>query len=244
MTLRIAIAGTGWAATTHATAVYSTSGAELVAVVNHRPDSMQRLADRFGVRRQYADVEALLAAGEVDALVVATPNYLHAPQTIAALGAGLHVLVEKPMALNAAQAAAMVKAGQVSGKYLMVGQCWRSDEEMRWLGAQVAAGKLGEIVRTKSYGVHTNWGPSGWFTQKALAGGGALVDMGVHAIDTARFLAGDPQPASVYARLSTRYGDYDVDDTGVLVITWSNGTVSCVDCGWWQPHMDGPEAAT
>ena len=244
MTLRIAIAGTGWAGTTHATAVRNTPGAELAAVVNHRPDSKQRFAEQFSVPRQYADVESLLAAGGVDVLVVATPNYLHAPQTIAALRARLHVLVEKPMALSVAQAMQMVEAGRAAGRFLMVGQCWRSDVEVRWLREQVAAGKLGEVVRTKSYGVHTNWGPSGWFTEKALAGGGALMDMGVHAIDTARFLLGDPQPASVCAYLSTRYGDYDVDDTGVLTITWANGTVSYVECGWWQPHMDGPEAAS
>jgi predicted dehydrogenase len=89
-----------------------------------------------------------------------------------------------------------------------------------------------------------HWGPEGWFTQKKYAGGGALADMGIHAIDTARFLTGDPQPVSVYARLGTYYKDYDVDDTGVIVIVWDNGVTSYIESGWWQPHVDGPEAST
>jgi predicted dehydrogenase len=109
---------------------------------------------------------------------------------------------------------------------------------------RIAAGELGEIVKTRGYGVHANWGPSGWFTQKDLAGGGALVDMGVHAIDTARFLLGDPEPERVRAVLGTRYGTYDVDDDGILLIEWSNGTNSLVESGWWHPHKGGMEADT
>jgi predicted dehydrogenase len=77
-----------------------------------------------------------------------------------------------------------------------------------------------------------------------LAGGGAIADMGIHAVDTARFLLGDPQPVSVYARIGTHYGDLDVDDTGILVVNWNGGTTSCIEAGWWQPHADGPQAAT
>ena len=89
-----------------------------------------------------------------------------------------------------------------------------------------------------------NWGPNGWFTEAALAGGGALVDMGIHAVDTARFLLGDPSPVDVYARIGTNYGAMDVDDTGQLLVTWDSGATSYIECGWRQPHADGPEAAT
>ncbi|MCP4752280.1 MAG: Gfo/Idh/MocA family oxidoreductase, partial [Proteobacteria bacterium] len=71
-----------------------------------------------------------------------------------------------------------------------------------------------------------------------------LADMGVHAIDTVRFILGDPLPKTVYARIGTYYGDYDVDDTGITVVTWDNGATSVIESGWWHPHMDGPEAAT
>lgn len=71
-----------------------------------------------------------------------------------------------------------------------------------------------------------------------------MVDMGIHALDTARFLLRDPQPISVYAKIDTYYGDYEVDDTGVIIVNWDNGVMSYIESGWWQPHMDGPEAST
>lgn len=244
MTLRVAFTGTGFIARVHVLAAQKLPEVECVAVVNHRQESMARFAAEFGLPRQYLTVEELLADGGVDALVVGTPNYLHAPQTIAALEAGVHVMVEKPMAMNAAEAEDMVAASRRSGALLMVAHCWRFDPEVRWLRQQVEAGRLGQIVRTKGYGVHVNWGPAGWFTRRQFAGGGALADMGIHALDTARFLLGDPQPVSVYARIGTHYGHYDVDDTGVIVVNWENGAVSVIESGWWQPYADGPEAAT
>jgi predicted dehydrogenase len=244
MTLKIAFTGTGYISKIHAQAARVQPDTELVAVVNHRPESMAAFAVEFGISRQYATVADLLNDGQVEALVVSTPNYLHAPETIAALKAGVHVMVEKPMAMNAAEAEAMLAASQESGALLMVAHCWRFDPEVLWLKEQVQSGRLGKIIRTKGYGVHANWGPGGWFTQKQFAGGGALADMGIHALDTARFLLGDPQPVSVYAKIGTRYQDFEVDDTGVIWVNWDNDVTTIVESGWWQPHTDGPEAAT
>src|SRR5215212_3215570 len=240
---RIAIVGAGYMARYHARAVRN-YGAELVAAVNWRAESLQAFAAECAIPRTYASIEQLIAADRVDAAVICTPNALHAPQAIALLESGIHVLVEKPIAVDAAQASAMQLAAERHRCALMVAHCWRFDEEVLLLRSYATAGELGKIIRTKGYGVHSNWGPAGWFTQRALAGGGALADMGVHAIDTARFLLGDPLPTSVYARIGTYYTSYDVDDTGVIVITWANGALSYVESGWWQPHMDGPEAAT
>lgn len=244
MSLRIAFTGTGHMAQAHAQSVKRLPDVELAAVVNHRPESRAAYAERFGIARQYDSVDALLADGGVDALVVSTPNALHARESIAALEAGTHVLVEKPMATNAAAAEAMVAASKSSGAKLMVAHCWRFDEEVNWLKRQIDAGKLGKILRTKGVGVHVNWGPGGWFVDADLAGGGALADMGIHAIDTVRYLLGDPQPISVYAQVSTEYGDYAVDDCGIIWINWDNGASSIVESGWWWPHADGPEAST
>jgi len=242
MTIKFAIAGAGYIANIHAQAIRAKKDAELVAVVEMFPDKAAAFARKFGLKRKYETVENLLKAGAVDALVIGTPNFLHAPQAVAALERGVHVMVEKPMAMNVKEAERILAAGQKSGAVLMVAHCWRFDKDVLWLKSKVS--KLGKIIRTKGYGVHVNWGPAGWFTQKALAGGGALADMGIHALDTARFLLGDPQPVSVYARIGTYYKPFDVDDTGVILVNWDNGAVSYVESGWWQPHADGPEAAT
>ena len=66
----------------------------------------------------------------------------------------------------------------------------------------------------------------------------------IHALDTARFLLGDPKAVAVYAKIGTYYKDFDVDDTGVIIVEWDNGVTSYIESGWWQPHADGPQAAT
>jgi predicted dehydrogenase len=242
--LRVALLGTGWIMDFHARAVLEHPGAELVAAANWRRPSLDRLAERHGIARTTTDWRALTADPGVDAAVVGTPNALHAPQAIAFLDAGKHVLVEKPMAASLAEADAMVAAARRSGAFLMVAHCWRFHPDVRALRARVEAGELGEIVKTRSYGGHAGWGPSGWFTDPVLAGGGALVDMGVHAIDTARYLLGDPEPVRVCAAVGTRYGAYPVDDDAVLLLGWANGVTSVVESGWWQPHLGGLEADT
>jgi len=240
--MKVAFAGAGYIINIHARAAQVQQGVELVAVVEKFSDKAAVLAEKFGIPNQFETVEQLLKWGNVDALVIGTPNFLHAPQAIAALEAGVHVLVEKPMAMNVREAEKMLEVSAKSGATLMVAHCWRFDEDVNWLKKQTP--KLGKIIRTKGYGVHVHWGPGGWFTQKELAGGGALADMGIHALDTARFLLGDPQPVSVYAKIGAYYKDFDVDDTGIIIVHWDNGTTSYIESGWWQPHSDGPEAAT
>jgi predicted dehydrogenase len=242
MKIRLAFTGAGYIANIHAQAARNQSDVELVAVVEKFTHKSKAFAGKFGVKCCYPSVDEMLAGGGVDALVIGTPNFLHAPQALAALERGVHVLVEKPMAMNAGEAAQMLAASRKSGAVLMVAHCWRFDEDVLWLKKQSA--RLGQIIRTKGYGVHVNWGPAGWFTQKDLAGGGALADMGIHAIDTARFLLGDPLPVSVYAKIGTYYKDFDVDDTGVILVNWEGGAVSYFESGWWQPYADGPEACT
>jgi predicted dehydrogenase len=244
MTIKFAIAGAGYIADYHARAIQSDPDSKIVAVVEKFSEKATPFTKKYDILTHYTTIEEMVHAGGIDALVIGTPNFLHAPQAIAALEAGIHVLVEKPMGMNAVEAEEMLASVEKFPGHLMVAHCWRFDEEVLWLKKLIEDGKIGKIIRTKGYGIHTHWGPSGWFAQKALAGGGALVDMGIHAIDTARFLLGDPQPVSVYAKIENHYGDYDVDDTGIILINWDNGATSYIESGWWQPHMDGPEAAT
>jgi len=242
--IRVALLGSGYVQEFHARAVHEHPSAELVAVANWREQSATALAERYAIPRVTTDWNEIVEATDVDAAVVATPNGLHAAQSVALLRAGKHVIVEKPMATSVAECDEMIDASRASGAFLMVAHCWRFRDEVLAMREQVASGELGEVVKTRGYGAHATWGPEGWFVDPALAGGGALVDMGVHAIDTARFLLGDPTPNRVCAAIGTRYGTYQVDDDGVLLITWSNGTNSVVESGWWQPHVGGLEADT
>lgn len=244
--MRVALFGCGWIQDFHARGVLAYPGAELAVVVNHRAETARSFAERHGIPRVETDWEAVVAAGGFDAAIVSTPNALHAPQAIALLRAGIPVLVEKPMATTVAECDAMIGAADASGAALMVAHCWRFRDEVVAMRDRIAAGEFGDIVKTRGYGVHAEWGPSGWFTDPALAGGGALVDMGVHAIDTVRFLLGDPEPVAVRGVVGTRYagGRYVVDDDAILLVTWSNGTNSIIESGWWHPRKGGLEADT
>ena len=241
--MRVALFGCGWIQDFHARGVQA-CGHEVVAVANHREESALAFAQRHGISRVTTDWEGLARDPDIDAAVVATPNALHAPQAIALLEAGKHVLVEKPMATSVAECDAMIEAAARGGASLMVAHCWRFHPDVQRMRERIATGALGEIVKTRGYGVHAGWGPTGWFADKALAGGGALPDMGVHAIDTVRYLLGDPDPGRVCAVIGTRYGTYDVDDDGIVLISWSQGTNSIVESGWWHPHKEGLEAET
>ena len=188
--MRVALFGCGWIQDFHARAVRE-HGDELVAVANHREETARVFAERHGIA---AGDHGLGGAGRRPGggrrgrVPPRTPCMRR--RSVALLDAGMHVLVEKPMATDLAGCDAMIRASAASGAFLMVAHCWRFRDEVIALRDRIAAGELGEVVKTRGYGVHANWGPAGWFVQRQLAGGGALADMGVHAIDTVRFLLG------------------------------------------------------
>jgi predicted dehydrogenase len=241
--MRVAIAGTGYIAHYHARAVRA-AGGEVVSAFGRDRERAEAFAKLYGASHVLQSLDDVPTAGAPDAVVIALPNSLHAPLAIDCLDAGLHVLIDKPMALDGPQARRIKERAVRADRRLLIGHMWRYDEQAIWLRDTVRAGTLGEIVKTKSYGIHVGWGPSGWFVDPELAGGGALIDMGVHAIDTTRFLLGDPRPLKVYAQIGTRFGDYEVDDFGIIVIDWEGGATSIIESGWWNPHMDGAEAST
>jgi predicted dehydrogenase len=243
-TIGIALIGSGYIAHYHARGLQEQAGVRIQALCSLDGPDAQVFADKYGIPEVTDIIQGLLGRTDIQAVIICTPNSFHAPYALDFMKHGQDVFVEKPMAVNAVQGQEMGRCARDRQRVLMVGHMWRFDTEVDYVRDLVQTGQLGEIVKTKGYGIHVNWGPEGWFVQKALAGGGALADMGVHAIDAVRYILGDPRPTRVYAQISTAFGDYDVDDTGILVITWETGTVSVIESGWWHTHADGPEAGT
>ncbi len=239
----MALVGAGYIADYHARGLMRIPAVEIVAVVARTNESAAKFALRYGIENAYTDLGKVVENETIDGVLISTPNQFHAPYAVDLLKSGKAVFLEKPMAMNAAEGRQIAEVSKKYDRPVMVGHMWRFDTDTDYIKDCIASGKLGKIFKTKGYGIHENWGPSGWFTKKELAGGGALADMGVHAIDSIRYLLGDPKPIKVYARIATNFGDYDVDDTGILIITWDNGTESIIESGWWHPHMDGPEAS-
>lgn len=252
MSSRIAVLGYGFIADLHVRAAQA-AGATVVSVTGHRSERAAEFAARHRIERSGSDWEQEVTADDVDAVVVGTPNSLHHPQAMAAIAAGKHVLVDKPMALDTAQAAEMRDAATAAGLTMCVGHMWRYRDEVTALRDRIAAGDLGRVVRTRGYGIHAGWGPSGWFRDPELSGGGALIDMGIHAIDTARYLLGDPTAVRVVASIGNGFDDPStsddavtegIDTDGVVLIDWTDGVRSVVESGWWQPVLEGVEAET
>ncbi|VAX22761.1 oxidoreductase-like [hydrothermal vent metagenome] len=242
--VRVALIGAGYISDYHARGLQTLPDVEIAAVVGMPIEAAKEFAQKYNIKEVTTDALSLVNRDDIDAVLISTPNKFHAPYAIEFMNNGKDIFVEKPMAMNPDEGEAVIDAAQKNDRIVLVGHMWRFDEEAQFVKKVVDSGKLGKIVKTKGYGIHENWGPGGWFTQKEIAGGGALADMGVHAIDTVRYILGDPKPKEVYAKIGTYYGDYDVDDTGIIMITWDNGTTSIIESGWWHPHMDGPEAAT
>ncbi len=242
--INIALIGAGFIANYHARALMKIPNVEITDVVALPIDSAKQFAKKYNIKNAHSNYKNLLKKDDIDAVIIGTPNKFHAPFAIDFLQNGKDVFLEKPMAMNSKEVKEIQLATKKNNKLVMVGHMWRFDDETNFIKKIIESGRIGKIVKTKGYGIHENWGPEGWFTKKELAGGGALADMGVHAIDTVRYILGDPKPKEVYAKIGTYYGNYDVDDTGIILITWENGTTSIIESGWWQPHMDGPEAAT
>lgn len=242
--IKVALIGAGYIANYHARGLQSIPGVEIAAVVAVPLPAAQEFAAKYGIAEAYDSIDLVSSRTDIHAVVIATPNKFHAPYAIQFLKGGKDVFLEKPMAMSAVEGLAIREAADSGNKLVMVGHMWRFDTDVNFVKGVVDSGQLGTIVKTKGYGIHENWGPAGWFSQKELAGGGALADMGVHAIDTVRYILGDPKPKKVYAKIGTYYGNFDVDDSGIILISWDNGTETIIESGWWQPHMDGPEAAT
>jgi 1,5-anhydro-D-fructose reductase (1,5-anhydro-D-mannitol-forming) len=171
-----------------APALHRAADARLVAVLSRDQARADHAAAEMGADRGYADLDALLSDPAVDAVWVCSPNALHASQTMRALEAGKHVLCEKPMALTAQDADAMVEAAKKRGLQLGVGFHLRHHPGFRAARDAVRSGALGEITYVRAqwalHGVGVNRG--GWWAEPELAGAGILMGTGVHAIDLLR----------------------------------------------------------
>jgi predicted dehydrogenase len=242
--INVALIGAGYIGHYHARGLREQEGVDITVVCDVKRDIASEFAQQHAIPEVCTVALELARREDIDAVVLGVPNKYHAGYAKVFLESGKDVFIEKPMAISAAEGREIIAAGEKFDRLVMVGHMWRFDVEAEHIRDVVQSGRIGQVVKTRGYGIHENWGPSGWFVRKDLAGGGALADMGVHAIDTIRYILGDPQPVQVYARIGTHYGDYDVDDTGIIVITWDSGATSVIESGWWHPHVEGPEAAS
>ena len=220
-------------------------------IIKERAEGFVR--DCYPEAAVYTDYRDLVAREDIDCVDICTPNYLHSEIAVAAFAHGKNVFSEKPDAVSPEKAIAMKEAAEKAGKLLMVMRNNRFADASAYMKKYIEAGRMGEI-----YAGRCAWqrrrgipGKGGWFTTKAQSGGGPLIDLGVHMIDLAVWLMGNPRPVAVSGNtfckfasndvsdsVNSNFGDkkaggtFDVEDLAMGMIRFDNGAVLQIEFSW------------
>ncbi len=255
--LRVGVVGLGYAGTTHLESFATIAGVEVVALAGKEPERLESLSARHGIVHAFADWEDVVAVPDLDIVSVATPNALHHPVALAALRAGKHVLCEKPLAIDAEQAREMVRAAHENDRVLDVVFNRRRRADVQWAKRYLETEGIGRI-----YHVRASWkrragipGMNSWFTSKALAGGGALIDLGPHVLDAVLFLLGEARVVAVsavthgelgragYGAMDLKEqmagsGIFEVEDLASALLRLDDGSSIALEISWAGHTVD------
>lgn len=238
--VRIGIVGAGKICQgPHMGAYDKIDNAEIVAICDIDEKKLESVEKRYPNAKLYTDYREMIQRETLDAVDICTPNVLHSEIAIYALNNGLHVICEKPDAINVAEAEKMKEASEKNGKVLMVIRNNRYRPTTKFLKQYIAEDKMGEIYAGRCGWIRRRgipgWG--GWFTDKKQSGGGPLIDLGVHIIDLAMYLMGNPKPVTVsgctYSKFPhTSYSKTDVEDLAMGFIRFENGACLQIEFSW------------
>jgi predicted dehydrogenase len=201
----------------------------VIALSRRDPAKAQDSARQYDIPHAFASTAELCRFPEVDAVFVTTPNSLHLSDTLTALGCGKPVLCEKPMGVNAAECRQMVEAARRVGLLLGIAHVFRFEESVGRLRARLAAGEIGRpvFVRSEFSFKAGKEHPRAWIYDRSLAGGGPIADVGVHCVDTLRFILQD-EVVRVSARGIANPDSPDLEDAAALTLEFSRGTLAAV----------------
>lgn len=210
-------------------------GIEVVAICDTDLPKARALAERYQIRGVFDDLQDLLANESLDALLLCTPNHMHEPHILAGLSAGLHVLVEKPLAMTTASAQKLVRAAEKRDRVVMVGMSHRYRPDAQAIRQFVLNGELGEIdsVRGSWHVARPSRAQFGWRQRKEQAGGGVMLDLGLTVLDLSLWLIGNPRPIRVSASLSRAgRGDRAIEQSGSAFVVCENDLSIFLDVTW------------
>lgn len=227
---------------------------EVAAVCDVSPESAQKAAADFEVPTVYATYEELVADPSIDAVSVTTPNAYHLEPTLMALRAGKHVLCEKPLAMNGDEARQICRTAKETGKMVQVALQMRFSSQVRFVKQFIDDGGMGDIYYARAQALRRRGVPAwGVFIDREKQGGGPLIDIGVHILDSTLYLMGYPKPVAASAKtwdqlgknpaLFNNWGDYDrsrftVEDFAVGFIRFDNGAVVVLESSF-MANLEG-----
>jgi predicted dehydrogenase len=250
--LRCAVIGAGAIGLEHLNSLSQCHRGTAVAIAESNPARAKEASDRFKIARSYSDYRELLEQADIDAVTIALPNHLHAPVAIEALRARKHVLIEKPMAMNAKEASKIIDTAAKMRRTIMVAQNYRFHRQTQLARLLIQRGDLGEIYHARCFWLRRSGIPriGSWFTQKKFAGGGATHDIGAHMLDACLHLMDDFNVSSVSGQTHSRFGSrglgegswgkseidpakpFDVDDYGVALLKMKSGRTVNFEVSW------------
>jgi len=254
--LRCAVIGVGATGIEHLNSLLHCPKAATVAIAELNPQRLREAAEKFHVPRTYTNYRELLEQPDIDAVTIALPNFLHAPVAIDALNARKHVLIEKPMANNAKEAAKIIAAAQKNRRIAMVAKNFRFDRHTQSARLAIQRGDLGEVYHARGFSHrHSNIPRIGsWFTQKQYAGGGCMADTGCMLVDTLFHLLDDFDVVAVSATAQAKFGSrgkgegnwgkndidpkrtFDVEDHSTAFLRMKKGYTVTIETSWAGFH--------
>jgi predicted dehydrogenase len=249
--LKFGIIGAGMISQTGFDGLTASGGAEVVALADQSEIRARAYAKKNGIAQVYSDAQDLIQNKSIDGVYIALPNRLHVPMAEAALRSGKHVILEKPFALNLAEAQRIQEAVKVSGKHFMLGMNQRFAEGPQKIKALADQNYFGDIYAISAYWRRRSGIPKlgTWFGNKAQSGGGCLLDIGVHMLDLALFTVNNFEvetvSGSVYSKIGRQgYGQgnwgwsddeglaFDVDDLAFALLRLKGGATVQLGISW------------
>ena len=222
--VRIGVVGAGAIAQlTHLPLLSRMRGAKLVAVCDNDRAKARALANRFDIEDTYNDIEDLLESGELQAVVIATPNHLHEPHVLSAIAAGIDVLCERPLAMSARGVERIVNAAERAKRKVAVANNYRFRSDVQALAAFLRGGELGKLAGIRAGAYHFRRGEQGWRLRRAESGGGAFFDYGLPLLDLALWLADFPEAERVVAHMDRAVGKNAVEDAMLVQLSCAGG---------------------
>jgi predicted dehydrogenase len=212
-----------------------------VAAADLIPERRAKLISEHGPMKEFGEASDLLRNKQIDAVSVCLPTFLHAPITLAALRAGKHVICEKPPALHAREARKLQAAAEKAGKVLLYAVQRRFGGAEQAARQAIAKGYAGDVFHARAQWLRTRGIPigTGWFPVKQQSGGGAMIDIGVHMLDLAWHLLGEPRPVSAFATTNHRFKNLappninmDVEDSAFALLRFEGGKSLELSASW------------
>jgi predicted dehydrogenase len=232
--LNICLVGIGRVASSHFPAIKDMADSvRLVAVVSRDREKGELAANEWGAERIYTSYEQMLEDGDIDAVILCLPHFLHESASIAAAKAKKHILCEKPMAINAREAGNMVKAAEQNQVTLMIGQSRRFYNAVLKSKEMVETGQLGRIVSVDEWNFshRVEDHPSTWRPDVTKSGGRIMPFWGVHLLDYVLWVIGS-RPTHVYARMASVNPNWEGEDEALMLMDFPGGEMASVHLSW------------